>query len=101
MRLTLLLLAAIACGGPARPGDVRASVRDGAVEISWTSLPFAAARVQLLDFDTGAPASDAVVVHGTRPRVAGKASGVTVEALPGEKVLAVVGAGAQGGSGST
>jgi len=58
-------------------------------------------RVQLLDFDTGAPSSDAVVVQGTRTRFAGKASGVSVEAIPGEKVLAVVGAGAQGGSGST
>ena len=37
MRIIAWLLAAIACGGPMRPREVRASARGGAVEVSWRS----------------------------------------------------------------
>jgi len=97
----VLLCAASACGGSSRPRDVRASVRDGAVEVSWDAAPLIAVyRVQLVDLDSGKPASDAVLVRGTRAVIPGIASGVQVEAVPGGRATGVVGAGAQGGSGS-
>jgi hypothetical protein len=102
MRLAVCLLATMACGGPARPRDVRASVRDGAIEISWSSSALVAAhRLQLLDLDGAAPVSAAVIVEGSRAVLRGAASGVSVEAMPGGKTVAVVGAGAQGGSGAS
>src|SRR3989442_5122791 len=64
MRITACLLAAIACGGPMRPRDVRASARGGAVEVSWRSTA-AASRVQLADLDSGTPAGEPVVVRGS------------------------------------
>jgi hypothetical protein len=100
MRFMVCVLAALACGGPARPRDVRASVRDGAIEISWSSSALVAAhRLQLLDLDAATSASDPVIVEGTRAMLRGAASGVSVEAIPGGKTVGVVGAGAQGGSG--
>jgi len=101
MRFTVCLLAAIACGGSTRPRDLRASVRDGAVEVSWEAVPLVALyRVQLVDLDSGAPASAAVIVRGTRAVIPGTASGVEVDALPGGRASALVGGGAQGGTGS-
>src|SRR2546428_8261312 len=64
MRITACLLAAIACGGPMRPRDVRASARGGAVEVSWRSTA-AASRVQLADLDSGTPVGEPVVVRGS------------------------------------
>jgi len=101
MRLVLLLLPAIACGGSSRPRDVRASARDGAVEVWWDPGSFIAIhRVQLVDLDTGAPASDAVLVRGSHALVRGTASGVWVEAIPGGRTLGLVSAGTGGGSGA-
>jgi len=101
MRWSVCLLAAIACGESARPRDVRASVRNGAVEVSWEAVPLLTRyRVQLVDLDSGAPVSAAVVVRGTHAVIRGVASGVQVEALSGGRALALVGAGAQGGAGS-
>jgi len=97
----VLLCAASACGGSSRPRDVRASVRDGAVEVSWDAAPMIAVhRVQLVDLDSGKPASDAMIVRGARAVIPGIASGVVVEAVPGGRATGVVGAGWQGGSGS-
>src|SRR2546422_688373 len=69
MRLTMVcLVIAIACGGSSRPRDVRASARDGFVEVSWEEGPLAGPnRVQLIDLDTGKPASEAVIVAGPPP----------------------------------
>ena len=101
MRFTLILLAAIACGGSSRPSDVRASIRDGAVEVWWDpGSAFAAHRVQLVDLDTGAPTSDAVLVRGSHALVQGTASGVWVEAIPGGRTTGLVSAGTGGGSGA-
>ena len=101
MRFTPILLAAIACGGSPRPSDVRASIRDGAVEVWWDpGSAFAAHRVQLVDLDTGAPASDAVLVRGSHALLRGTASGVWVEAIPGGRTTGLVSAGTGGGSGA-
>jgi len=101
MRLTMVcLVTAIACGGSSRPRDVRASARDGFVEVSWEEGPLAGPnRVQLIDLDTGKPASEAVIVAGTHARIPGVASGVQVEAESGGRALGLVSAGAQGGTG--
>src|SRR2546422_867046 len=95
MRIIACFLAAIACGGPMRPRDVRASARGGAVEVSWR-LTAVASRVQLADLDSGAPIGDPVVVRGSRAGLPGSASGVWVDALPGGRAVGVVGAGHQG-----
>src|SRR5882762_3366375 len=101
MRLAFFLLSAIACGGSPRPRDVRASARDGAVEVWWDPASFIAFhRVQLVDLDTGAPASDAVLVRGSHALVQGTASGVWVEAIPGGRTTGLVSAGTGGGSGA-
>lgn len=101
MRRTACLLAAIACGGSAAPHAVRASARDGAVEVWWDPSPFVAGyRAQLADLDRGAAASEARVVRGTHAVLPGMASGVWVDALGGGRTTAVVGAGATGGNGA-
>ena len=99
MRIIACFLAAIACGGPMRPRDVRASARGGAVEVSWRSTAVAS-RVQLADLDSGAPVGDPVVVRGSRAVLSGSASGVWVDALPGGRAVGVVGAGDEGGTGA-
>jgi hypothetical protein len=102
MRLGICLLAAVACGGPTRPRDVRASARGPAVEVRWTSSSLVSAhRVQLADLDSAMSASDAVVVNGTRATLPGTASGVWVDALPGGRAVGVVGGGDEGGTGAT
>jgi hypothetical protein len=101
MRLGVCLLALVACGGPSRPRDVRATARDGAVEVWWDpGSPFAVHRVLLVDLDTGAPASDPVVVRGSRAVLPGTASGVWVEAFPGGRATGLVSAGSHGGTGA-
>jgi hypothetical protein len=102
MRFALLLLSMIACGGgSSRPRDVRATARDGAVEVWWDPGSSGAIhRVQLVDLDTGAPASDAVLVRGSHALVRGTASGVWVEAIPGGRTTGLVSAGTGGGSGA-
>ena len=83
-----------------RPRDVRASVRDGGVEVWWSSSSVVSAhRVQLVDLDRGASASDAILVKGTHAVLDGSASGVWVDAIPGGRAVAIVGAGDQGGTG--
>ena len=100
MRIIACLLAAIACGGPMRPREVRASARGGAVEVSWRSNA-AASRVQLADLDSGTLVGEPVVVRGSRAVLPGSASGVWVDALPGGRAVGVVGAGDEGGTGAT
>jgi hypothetical protein len=99
MRITACLLAAIACGGPMRPRDVRASARGGTVEVSWRSTA-ETCRVQLADLDSGRPLGQPVVVRGSRTVIPGSASGVWVDALPGGRAIGVVGAGDEGGTGA-
>jgi hypothetical protein len=99
MRISACLLAAIACGGPMQPRDIRASARAGAVEVSWRSTA-PTCRVQLADLDSGAPVGEAVVVRGSRAVLPGFASGVWVDALPGGRAVGVVGAGDEGGTGA-
>jgi hypothetical protein len=100
MRRALCLLAALACGAPAPPSNVRASARDGEVEAFWDAAPFVKYRVQLADLDTGQPASGAVEVKAGHAVLPGVASGVWVDALPGGRATALVSAGARGGSGA-
>jgi hypothetical protein len=99
MRITACLLAAIACGGPMRPRDVRASARGGTVEVSWRSTA-GTCRVQLADLDSGTPVGQPVIVRGSRAVIPGSASGVWVDALPGGRAIGVVGAGEEGGTGA-
>src|SRR5919109_3285110 len=98
MRRTLCVLAALACGAPAPPSNVRASVRDGAVEVLWDAAPLAKYRVQLVDLDTGKPASSPVEANGGHAVVPGTASGVWVDAPSGRRATSLVSAGASGGS---
>lgn len=101
MRLVACLLAAIACGGSAAPRDVRASARDGAVEVWWDAAPPGAAyRVQLADLERRAPVSDAVLARGSHALLRGTASGVWVDSLRGGRATAMVGAGSGGGNGA-
>ncbi len=102
MRIALsCALAALACTGPARPRDVRAFATGGAVEVQWEPAPLVTAyRVQLVDFDTGAAVSAPVVVHANRATLPGIASGVWVDALPGERAMSVVSSGSGGGTGA-
>src|SRR3981189_2449630 len=101
MRVALFLHSAIACGGSSRPRDVRASARDGAVDVWWDPGSFIAFhRVQLVDLDSGEPASDAVLVRGSHALLRGTASGVWVEAIPGGRTTGLVSAGTGGGSGA-
>ena len=101
MRLAVCLCAAIACGGSSLPDPVRASARDGSVEVWWDPAPgVIASRVQLADLDRGTAASEAVVVRGAHAVLPGTASGVWVDRSPGARTAAVVGAGAAGGNGS-
>src|SRR4051794_14973766 len=94
-------LFAVACTGPARPRDVRAFVSAGAVEVSWEPAPLVTTyRVQLIDYDSGAPASAPVIVHGTHATLPGTASGVSVDAVPGARAMGVVSSGAAGGTGA-
>jgi hypothetical protein len=96
--LACLVLLAAACGGSDRPGDVRAAVTPGGVEISWSRVfGVSAYRVQLVDFDTG-PVGEAVVVHGTQVTLPGTAAGVWVDAVPGGRAVAAVTAGPTGGN---
>ncbi|HEY5675874.1 MAG TPA: hypothetical protein VIR81_03775, partial [Myxococcales bacterium] len=101
MRIAFLcIIAALGCGGSARPRDVRASAVNGAVEVSWGQAPLVGTyRVQLVDLDSGTPRSEAVTVRGNHVTIAGSASGVWVDAVPGERVTSVVSGGAQGGTG--
>ena len=102
MRLSVCVLAALACGGSMRPREVRASARGSGVEVSWSSSPLVAAhRVQLADLDSATSASDAIVVQGRRAFLRGSASGVWVDALPGGRAVGIVGGGDQGGTGAT
>src|SRR3954468_14535232 len=103
MRIALCFcaIAALACGGPMRPRDVHAFAADGAVEVTWGAAPLVETyRVQLVDFESGSPVSEPVIVHGTRATLPGNASGVWVDALPGGRATGVVSGGAQGGSGA-
>ncbi|HEY2030879.1 MAG TPA: hypothetical protein VGH20_16900 [Myxococcales bacterium] len=97
--LTCLLLAlATACSGSDRPGDVRAVLSAGGVDVSWTAASDAASySVQLVDFDHG-PVGSPVVVSGTRVTLPGAAAGVWVDAQPGERAVAAVTSGSSGGS---
>ena len=90
MRRTLCLLAALACGAPAPPSNVRASARDGAVEVFWDGA--SSATVQLADLDTGQPVSSAVEGKGGHAVLPGAASGVWVDALPGGRATGLVSA---------
>ncbi|MGE5049577.1 MAG: hypothetical protein ACM3PC_13450, partial [Deltaproteobacteria bacterium] len=73
---------------------------NGAVEVSWGQGPLLGTyRVQLVDLDTGTPQSAPVTVRGNHVTVPGSASGVWVDAVPGERVTSVVSGGAQGGTG--
>ncbi|HZX96579.1 MAG TPA: hypothetical protein VFE90_18820 [Myxococcales bacterium] len=84
-----------------RPRDVHAFAADGAVEVTWGAAPLVETyRVQLVDFESGSPVSEPVIVHGTRATLPGNASGVWVDALPGGRATGVVSGGAQGGSGA-
>src|SRR3954469_12923891 len=103
MRIALCFcaIAALACGGPMPPRGVPAFAADGAVEGTWGAAPLVDTyRVQLVDFESGSPVSEPLIVHGTRARLTGDASGVWVDALPGGRATGVVSAGAQGGSGA-
>ncbi len=98
MRRTLCLLAALACGAPSPPSNVRASARDGAVEVFWDGAPLTTYRVQLADLDTGNPVSGAIEAKGGHAVLPGAASGVWVDALPGGRATGVVSAGSSGGT---
>src|SRR3977135_3747602 len=101
MRFALFLLSAIACGGSSRPRNVRASARDGAVDVWWDPGSFIAFhRVQLVDLDSGEPASDAVLVRGSHALLRGTAPVVWVWAIPGGRTTGLVSAGSGGGSGA-
>jgi hypothetical protein len=101
MRLSLCILAAIACSGPPRPSGVRAWVSGSGVEVSWDSSPLVTRhRVQLADLDRGVAASEAVTVRGTRARLPGVAQGVWVDGIPGGRTAGLVSAGPSGGDGS-
>lgn len=101
MRIALCcVIAALGCGGSSPPRDVRAFVANGAVEVSWGQAPLVGTyRVQLVDLDSGTPRSAPVTVRGNHATVAGNASGVWVDAVPGGRATGVVTGGAQGGSG--
>ncbi|HZR08988.1 MAG TPA: hypothetical protein VFA79_10430 [Myxococcales bacterium] len=100
MRVAVCLFAAIACGGSGAPHAVRASVRDGSVEVFWDAAPtISASRVQLADLDRGVAVSEPVLVRGAHALLPGVASGVWVDAQ-GRRTTALVGAGAAGGNGS-
>jgi len=94
----LLLALAVACSGSDRPGNVRAVLSAGGVDVSWTAASDATSySVQLVDFDNG-PLGAPVVVSGTQVTLPGAASGVWVDAQPGERAVAAVTSGAAGGS---
>ena len=61
------------------------------MDISWEAAAGAVAyRVQLIDLDSGAPLSSAVLVQGTHAVLPGsfsRAAGVAIEAIPGERAL--------------
>jgi hypothetical protein len=96
----LCMIAALGCGGSSRPGEVRAFVVNGAVEVSWGQAPLVGTyRVQLVDLDSATPRSEPVTVRGNHVTVPGTASGVWVDAVPGGRVTGVVSGGAQGGTG--
>jgi len=98
MRRSLCLLAALACGAPPPPSNLRASARDGSVEVFWDAAPFATYQVQLADLDTGKPLSAAVDVKGGHAVLPGAASGVWVDGFPGGRATGLVSAGASGGT---
>lgn len=102
MRIALsCALAALACTGPARPRDVRAFVSERGVEVQWEPAALVTRyRVQLVDFDSGAAVSAPVVVRGSHVTLPGTASGVWVDAVPGERAMSVVSSGSEGGSGA-
>ena len=100
MRSAVCLLAALACSGPPRPSGVRAWVSGSGVEVSWDSSSKATHRVQLADLDRGVPASEPVIVRGTRATLPGVAQGVWVDEIPGGRTAGLVSAGSSGGDGS-